>query len=1014
MSPFPAPARLYLFERLKLQGPDGEPLVIRSAKLASLLGYLIWRAGQPLSRSELAQILWPHQAASSARRNLREYLYRGRQVFSRLWPDESVLVTEEDQVTFLPPDSSRYWVDIWAFQQHIQKAEQASSAAARIPHLQAAWRLYRGDLLASLDDPWLLGPRAQFRRQAILALESLARAFWEQKQVEAAIETAQHGVSFEPYHEPYWAQLIQWLYEAGREEEARAWYQRYETWLQRELGLTPDSTMLALGQRIQQPASLQPAFATSPEQPSSSPAVDFVPPFVGRRSELLRLRLALQERRQSPIDTFIILGASGVGKTRLMHEWRQEIQNRALVLEGRGHEFEQSIPYLPLLDAIQPALSLTPWDQLPPATSYAWLAPLAQLLPDLHYHVPNLPPYPAATDSDTAHYIMEGLAQIMLVLARQRPLVLLIDDLHWADRSTWGFLPFISRRMRGLPFLIVVTFSTTEADEEAHRRLRALQRDRHVQSLPLSLLWPNEVTRLIPPELRKDIAAIEPFALKLHQLTQGNPFFVTEILRALLESDLPRPYTAESLEQLRLPDAVKSLIQLRLARLPLESRRVLCMAAAIGREFTISLLVRISGLDDDTLLSYLDDWLRRGLVVETSGGYDFNQQQIRDVAYQSLSRSRRRRIHRRIAQALAQEKSPNIERVTQHYTLSDTPEQAIPGLLWQGQRALNLRSYREAQLVGDTLLSIIQQAPEAAEVQDQVTLTIQLGLAYAFRRETDQALTLLERAAKMAEQCRDRKAAVQALLRIAQIHWLRGDASRARIEVTRCLGKIQKEPDTALTEWEAAAWRLLGRVHIAQGRYADAAQALEKALALTGEGPEQRLNRITAQGYLITAYGRLGKAQEVQSLARTLDQATRQLGSPSLRGVILVQMAVAFNALDQWQEASRWARVGMRLCEEQALPVYVFVAKTVLARAEYFLKKDREQAYRMLYEAIHWAQTHDYWLFRFMAHVFLAEIARDQGDEATLAAQLIALKQGAQRTGNLWALEVVQGYMGDR
>ncbi len=1004
-----ASARIYLFDAFQLVRSDNSALVIRSEKLSNLLAYLVLHAGAAIERETLARLLWPNSRPAAARRNLREYLYRARQTLADFLPNAHMLHTDEKQIMLALPDQDVCWVDVRAFDEHLAKAEQSADPMQRIRHWQAAQRLYRGDLLASFYDEWCIAERERRRSQYIHCLEALADEQWRQGLITDAVETARLATTFDPYHEPFWRRLIEWLYLSGDRVQALQQYQAYENWLKDELDASPDADMIALARRIAQatPAPIPPGSSAS--RMASSPLA-FTPPFVGRQPELIRLNLALSERPQSPIDAIVIVGASGVGKTRLMSEWKRSLEGKATVLDGRAHEFEQGIPYRPLLDAVRAALPRVPWHHLPPAATHAWLAPLAQFLPDLYFYLPDLPAHPALGDSETAHHMMEGLAQIMLALVRQGPLVLLLDDLHWADLSTWSFLPFISRRLRNERFLMVCTFSSTDATNEAWSRLRAWGREANVQTLTLSLLWPADIANLLPSALREEVEDVDSFSSRLHQLTNGNPFFATEILRALLESDLPRPYTAASLDRLRLPNAVQTLIQTRLDRLSAESRRALCMAAAVRREFSIDLLRRITGLDEQTLLSFLDEWLRRGLVVEKAdGGYDFSHQQIREVAYGSLSRSRRRRIHRRVAAALEAERPVDIERVTRHYSLSDRPDLAIPGLIEAGQRALNLRSYREAQIIGRTLLDILQQMPEAADTHDRLALNVQLALAYGFRGETGRALALLEEAATLAEQLDDARAAAETLLRIAQIHWLRGDARRCRPYAERCLALIHRRGVSDGRDLEAAALRLLGRLNIAQGRYAEAAPLLEQALTLLGHAPEHRLNRVTAQGYLITAYGRMGREADVRRLMIELDEVTRGLDSPALRGVILVQIAVALNALDHWQEAGQWAERGLTLCQEHNLPVYVFVAKTVLGRTAYY-QGETTRAYALLREAIAWAVEHDYWLFRFMAHVFLAEIALREGDMDTLGEQTAAVQELAARTDNVWALDMVRNY----
>jgi predicted ATPase len=396
--------------------------------------------------------------------------------------------------------------------------------------------------------------------------------------------------------------------------------------------------------------------------------------FVGRQSELARLTLAMTESRADRIKISVVTGDSGLGKTRLVTEWLAHQPLDTIVLRGQGHEFEQDISYRPLLDALQQSLYLMPWENLPPASTYTWLAPLAQILPDLYYHLPDLSPTPSQTDNETSYHIMEGLTQLLLSFARQAPLVLFLDDLHWADVATWRFLPFLVRRAQHIPIFIVCTFCTSEASQIQQAHLRRLEQQGLIRLLPLSRLWPTDIARLVSQMLDYPAEKLTPLIQRLHQETQGNPFFAIETVKALAESGFGPPYQPEYLDQLPLPSVIQALIENRLDRLDLESKQALSTAAVIGRVFGFQLLAAVTRIKEDDLLDYLEDWLERGLIVEQSPGrYDFSHQQIREVAYDRLSRPRRRRIHYRVARALETSLPSDIERVAYHDSLSDQP-----------------------------------------------------------------------------------------------------------------------------------------------------------------------------------------------------------------------------------------------------------------------------------------------------------------------------------------------------
>ncbi len=1012
-------SRILLFHTFQLlpapapgaASPDPAPLPIRSTVLPRLLAFLVLRRDKPVERERLARLFWPQARSAVARRNLREYLYRARQLLDQFLPGQELLHADDQGVQLRLPASC--WIDVEAFEQALDQAGQPGDPGTRIRLLEEACALYRGPLLQEIYDDWAATERARLHGRFLDGLTRLAELREATGDLAGAVEALERYLVQEPLAEPVHRRLMELHVRRGDRAQALEQFHRYAQTLETELGLPPEPEIQALYRAIQEgrhPVTGEPSQAPELDlAPPPRPPRGFVTPFAGRRRELARLDMAFQGRPQAPVDTVIVTGESGVGKTRLISEWLATLPDQVLVLRARAHEFEQGIPYRPLLDALQEALPRIDWAALPPAVTHTWLAPLAQLLPDLYFHLPDLPGLANPLESGASHYVMEGMAQLLLNMARQHPLLLFIDDLHWADRSTWAFLPFFSRRIRERPIFLVGAFSSSEATDEARRRLRRLERSPNVQTIQLSLLWPPDIADLLPRELKKAITSLGDFSRRLHQLTNGNPFFATEIVRALLESDLPRPYTAQSLTQLRLPDAVHTLIQTRLDRLEPESRQALCMAAAVQRGFDLPLLAAISGLAQETLLAYADDWLRRGLLVaKPNGGYDFSHQQIREVAYRLLSKPRRRYVHRRVAQALEGRRPVDLERVTRHYSLSDQPTRAIPGLLETGQRALNARSYQEAKAIGGTLLTLLAQAPVGDRSQDRLERRLQLALAHSFRGETEQALALFEEAAALAEEAGQPGKAAETLLRIAQIHWVRGDAPAARPHAERSLallrGRDVDEP--AIT---AAVLRLLGRLNIAQGRFPQAIPCLEESLSLLGQSAAEEMNRVTSMGYLMTAYARVGDVAGVERVMADVERRTRQLDSPALHAVIQAQRAVAFNALGWWEQALAAAQAGVAACQAQELPVYAFVARTVLGRAAHYLGDD-ETAYRVLRQAIAWAQDHDYLLFRYMAHLHLAEIASNRGDLETLEEQVAMVHQLAERTDNQWARQMVDQY----
>ncbi len=674
---------IYLFGSLQLipgRSEDGPPVDIRSVKLQILLAYLILHQKKPINRHTLARSLWPQTGKSSARRNLREYLYRARHLLAGFMPGTSMLETEDNSITFTPPPDC--WIDLVQFEHLTNSARRATASASApdqvIPLLRQATDLYRDDLLSNLYDDWVITERERLRALFIHNLAQLSRLLQVSHNLVEAIAVTQRLLDYDPLREEDHRRLMELCYSSGDRARALQQYQICHQILADELAAEPMPETRALYQAILEEDQATTAAAAGPSPPER---VHQPISFVGRQAELARLTLAMTNSRAGQTKVSVVTGDSGLGKTRLVTEWLANQPLDTIILRGQGHEFEQDIPYRPLLDALQQSLHLMPWENLPPDSTYTWLGPLAQLLPDIYYHLPDLSPalspaeaWTPQTNGETRHHVMEGMTQLLLSFARRTPVVLFLDDLHWADEPTWRFLPFLVRRVQYAPIFIVCTFCTSEAGKVQQARLRILEQSGLTWLLPLSRLWLADIAKLVSQMLNYPPEKLTPLVQRLHQETQGNPFFVIETVKALAESGLTPPYLPEYLDQLPLPSLIQALIENRLDRLSLESRQALSAAAVIGRTFGFYLLATITRLNEDDLLDYLEDWLERGLIVEQSPGrYDFSHPRIREVAYYSLSRPRRQRIHYRIARALENAYPSDIERVAYHDSFSDQP-----------------------------------------------------------------------------------------------------------------------------------------------------------------------------------------------------------------------------------------------------------------------------------------------------------------------------------------------------
>ncbi|MCA9924725.1 MAG: AAA family ATPase, partial [Anaerolineales bacterium] len=640
-----------------------------------------------------------------------------------------------------------------------------------------------------------------------------------------------------------------------------------------------------------------------------------------------------------------------------------------------------------------------PWDLFQPPPP--WLSALMPLLPDLPTYFPgqNL------TAGGSHHHIIESLGNFLLTLARRQPLVLFLDNLHWADAPSWNFLGYLAQRIVQMPLLIIGTARAEDMPSERGRLLRKMQRNQFMMKRTLQRLSQTETNALVGSLMSEN--NIDPvFLHRIYEETEGNPFFIIETVRAVREAggdwteSVPtdasgkRPFFA-------IPMQVQAVIEARLDKLSEESRGALGVAAAIGREFSFQLLQEVSQYDTETLLNALDEWLGRGLVRETRDGYDFTHEKLSQIAYQQLSRARRQWIHRQIADLLTAElPATNPAQLAHHYYLSSEPGLALPYLAQAGQRALGVRSYAEAREFGLRAIGLLGRTQRlwGSAVTERIDLNLQLAQAYAFTGGLPKALQMLREAERMAEVQGDIGRLVRIFRRSAQIFWLQGTPVAADDYARRTLRHAEELDDARL---RFAALRMLGRVNIVRSQYDDAIAYLLRYIDLAERGSSQT-DLPAVYGYLGVAYARVGSWQ------RALDAAQKgvDLASVEVAGampiVARMQLAFVYAELREWEQALAVAEPLSDSWREEGMTPYAFMLRTVNGRCLAQLH-GKPEGVAEIESALQWAEEVDYRVQVHLVQLYLAQaqFRLDQKEVALEMAQLATAKAAA--VGDRWA-----------
>ena len=538
-------------------------------------------------------------------------------------------------------------------------------------------------------------------------------------------------------------------------------------------------------------------------------------PYVGRSEERGTLRRLIERAASGTGAVALVAGEAGLGKTRLVEEIGREARARGMfVVGGQCRDMEGAAPYLPFVEAIEYGLAVAARDVF--RTAMGDSGPeIARFVPKVRATFPDLPP-PLALPSDQArHHMFENVCDFFARAAAIQPMMIVLEDLHWADESTILMLESVARRAERSALLVIGTYRDVDL-VPGHPMLRGIEHlSRLVGTTRLSLkrMSASEVA-----EILKGLAGQEaPKGLVqlVFSETEGVPFFVEEVYRHFAEerrlTDANGKWLPEvAIGEIEVPETVRLVLGRRIDRIGEMAQGLLTTAACIGRVFTFDFLSLISDASEDALVDALEEAERARLVIAEEGRqprFVFAHEQIRQTLLGRLSFLRRQRLHRRIADALEKLHGPNLDEhvsdLAYHLTQAGAGERAAkylhevgvaaaarlatpealaafaraaelagPGpvrrsaLRARGELLLGL--YRGQEAAADLETAVREAAAEQA-LSEEMEALLRLGRAYYVmgldsRPAITQSLQALERASELAVQLGDRHAEARALI----------------------------------------------------------------------------------------------------------------------------------------------------------------------------------------------------------------------------------------------------------
>lgn len=757
------------------------------------------------------------------------------------------------------------------------------------------------------------------------------------------------------------------------------------------------------------------------------------PVHVGRAAELEAVERALDRLQEGAGHVLLIAGEAGIGKSRLVLDARQRAQQRGLpIFQGRCFEQDRALPYAPWLDLLRSCFAGRSAEELAQDLGPA-ARPLLALLPEMDDLLPGGVAAPPLGPEQGKQRLFHALAGFLAGQGAARPILVVIEDLHWSDEASLEFLLYLARQIAGRPILLLLTYRTDEPHPGLVHVLAELERRRVATELALRRLGPPQVEAMLRAIFALDRPVSSDFLDAIYSLTDGNPFFIEEVLTSLVAAGdvfhTGRMWDRRPLIELRIPRTVEDAVRRRVERLSGGARDTLVLAAVAGRRFDVTLLHGLTQLDEGEILRQLKELMAAHLIVhESADRFSFRHALTRQAIYAGLLERERRALHGQVAVAMERLSAAGpdalLEDLAGHFYSAGLLEKALDYARRAGERAVAMDAPRAA-------VAQFARAIEAAEALLQApspALLRERGRAYETLGAFEQARADLEAAVEAARKAADRRAEWQGLLDLGLL-WASRDYGRSGAYIHEALELARTLGDPSLV---ARSLNRLGNWHFNRAEPSEAERCHEEALA-TFEALGDRRGMAETEDLLGLVAGQTGTAQQsldhygrAAALFRELDdrrglasvlammaqvsapagdevlvpavpdldqyvregeravQLAREIGWRAGEAFAWLSLAQCLGAQGLYARALEAARSGLALAEEiehHNWRVHAHLSLTMLYRDLLALPPMREHAERALELAR--AVSSPYWVR--IATVALAGIALVQGEPGRAA-----------------------------
>jgi transcriptional regulator with AAA-type ATPase domain/tetratricopeptide (TPR) repeat protein len=741
--------------------------------------------------------------------------------------------------------------------------------------------------------------------------------------------------------------------------------------------------------------------------------------FVGREQELAVLEDLRRRAGEGRGQIVGIIGEPGVGKSRLAYEFTRAHHTYGwLILEASANSYSQAVPYRPIIDILKHYFQLDAGDDqqmiqgkitakvLGLETTLQTILPALFVLLDVPVEDVS---WQNLDSSQRRQHFMEAVKHLLLRESQCQPLLLVAENLHWIDGETQAFLDHLVEGIPAARILLLVSYRP----EYQHRWTSKT----YYTQLRLDPLPPASAAALLQ-NLLGDDARLKPLKQRLIACTEGNPFFLEESVRTLIETqvlvgDRGAYRLGRALPSIRVPATVQAVLSARVDRLPSEDKRLLQTAAVIGTEVPLPLLQAIAEFPEETLPGVLAHLQTAEFLYETrlfpEREYTFKHALSHELVYRSLPQERRRGLHVRIAEAIerlaGEPVAEQVERLAHHTLQGEVWSKALVYCRQAGEKAMARSAHREAVGYFEQTLSALTHFPDQHTTREQ-GIDLRLALYPALRAggEFPRALVVLRDAEALAESLDDAHRLAQVCVFLANHFRIMGAYDQTIAAAQRALTLATASGDAFR---QAQAWYRLSSACRHQGDYRRAIDYLVQSLAFFDEAQRHErfgqavLPAVDALALLASCHAELGTFAEGRTLGDEGLRIAEEVDHPASlmvalwgNGLLALQQGDLSRAIPQLEH-------GLNICQEMDLPVW-FPRMAPPLGAAYTLAGRLTDAVPLLAEALERTLTADMVHYQAFCRLSLGEAQLRAGrlDEAyILIERALALARERQERG---------------